>query len=56
MKKISKNAEFDYPLINKFLMNVVYETNMLKIKPRFDFVEMGHLNDVDGTRYKVTEI
>lgn len=43
-------------MVHKWFVDVVYENNMMKIKPRFDFVNLGTICDVDGTKYQVSEI
>jgi carbonic anhydrase len=34
------------------LLNVIYETNLLRIVPKFEMGKMGTICDVDGTNYE----
>jgi len=54
---LNNNAEFAYQNVSKDKLNLVYQTNMIRIK----FIKnaeliFGTIKDVDGTRYEATEI
>jgi len=50
------NADFDYRLVKKQDVEIVYHTNIFRILPRNSKVNMGKLTDVDGTEYQVSEV
>jgi len=56
MNNIKINAEFDYRLVKKGDILVVYHLNILRFIPKHSQVNVGKLVDLDGTEYKVSEI
>lgn len=50
------NANFDYPLVKKDQVKVVYDRNMVRLVGKTDDVNLGRLTDIDGTIYQVSEI
>jgi len=48
---VKVNADFDYKLVKKGDVEVVYHTNILRILPKSSRVDMGKLTDIDGTEY-----
>jgi len=50
------NADFDYRLVKKTDVEIVYHTNILRILPKNSKVNFGKLTDVDGTEYQVSEV
>lgn len=53
---IKVNAEFDYRLVKKGDVEIVYHTNILRILPKSSKINMGKLTDIDGTEYQVSEV
>jgi len=50
------NARFEYNLVKKELVDVVYEINILRLKTNKDNIIFGKLTDLDGTVYESREI
>jgi len=48
---IKANADFDYRLVKKADVEIVYHVNLLRIIPKTSKVNMGKLTDIDGTEY-----
>jgi len=48
---IKVNADFDYRLVKKGDVEIVYHTNILRILPKNSKINMGKLTDIDGTEY-----
>lgn len=53
---IKVNADFDYRLVKKGDVEIVYHTNILRILPKNSRINMGKLTDIDGTEYQVSEV
>jgi len=56
MSMIKVNAEFDYRLVKKGDVLIVYHLNILRFIPKGPAVMMGKLTDLDGTEYQVSEV
>jgi len=50
------NSDFDYKLVKKNDVLIVYHLNILRFVPKHAKVNMGKLSDVDGTEYAVSEV
>jgi len=55
LSEVKINAEFDYRVVKKSEVMVVYHLNILRFIPK-DKAIMGRLTDVDGTEYEVSEV
>jgi len=55
---IKFNAEFDYTNVDKNLIHITFDTNMLRIKFKKEHKDknFGKINDLDGTIYEAKEI
>jgi carbonic anhydrase len=56
MSEIKVNAEFDYRLVKKGDVMIVYHLNILRFIPKHKGINMGKLTDVDATEYGVSEV
>jgi len=45
------NANFDYNLVKKEDIKIVYDRNMVRLMGARDDVNLGRLSDIDGTVY-----
>ena len=52
---ITENASFEYQYVDPESLEVIYDLNLLRIRPKSG-AKMGKLADVDGTTYEVTEV
>lgn len=55
MTEVTVNADFDYRVVKKSDVMVVYHLNVLRFIPK-NKAKMGKLTDVDGTEYEVSEV
>lgn len=55
MSPVKVNADFDYRLVKKGDVLIVYHLNVLRFIPKHAKINMGKLTDVDGTEYQVSE-
>ena len=53
---ITYNALFDYNEVSKDDIKVIYNTNIIRIIPKNDEINLGTLTDVDGNMFKVREV
>ncbi len=56
LESMKQTAKFEYPSVSKQDIKIVYENNILRIKPTTKSVILGTVLDIDGTKYQVTEI
>lgn len=54
MSEVKVNADFDYHVVKKSNVLIVYHLNILRFIPKG--AKMGKLTDVDGTEYEVSEV
>lgn len=53
---MKQTPKFDYPAVPKGDIKLMYEYNILRIKPSHKAVNLGSVLDIDGTKYQVAEI
>lgn len=51
MNLVKINADFDYRVVKKDDIIIVYHLNILRFLPKNSAVNIGKLSDVDGTEY-----
>lgn len=45
------NANFDYPVVKKEDLKLVYDRNILRLSGKRENINLGRLTDIDGTIY-----
>jgi len=53
---VENAALFDYSRISAGNSKIVWEENMIKIKPKEDLMNFGYITDIDSTEYEAYEI
>lgn len=56
MSDVKVNAEFDWRLVKKGDVLIVYHLNILRFMPKHKNINMGKLTDLDATEYQVSEL
>ena len=51
LKRIRNTPKFDYPFVKKTDIKMVYENNMMRLKPSNKEINLGTWLDIDGTKY-----
>lgn len=51
LSAVRMNANFDYNLVKKEDIKIVYDRNMVRLMGAREDVNLGRLSDIDGTVY-----